>query len=114
MLDYVRETVVAAIHIIDGDAFLQRNAFRAPGAASVDMLQPQPFKVDYFAQIYSRVDRNILPHAVYLNADKLNLLDGMDYAFSASTTAPPSGSSSTGSKNGACRSSTSGWRRARR
>ncbi|MGH9885107.1 MAG: ThiF family adenylyltransferase [bacterium] len=81
VLDYIAKTLVAAIHIIDGDRFLQHNAFRAPGAASVEMLQPQPFKVDYFAPIYSRVHGNIVPHAVYLAAENLGLLDGMDFVF---------------------------------
>lgn len=81
VLDYVAKTLVAAIHLIDADRFLQHNAFRAPGAASVDMLQPQPFKVDYFAQIYTRVHGSIIPHAVYLSAENLGLLDGMDFVF---------------------------------
>ncbi|TMQ08656.1 MAG: ThiF family adenylyltransferase [Deltaproteobacteria bacterium] len=81
VLDYIAKTLVAAIHLIDGDRFLQHNAFRAPGAASAEMLQPQPFKVDYFAQIYARVHGNIVAHAVFLAAENLSLLDGMDFVF---------------------------------
>jgi hypothetical protein len=81
VLDFVAKTIVTAIHIIDGDRFLQHNAFRAPGAASAEMLQAHPFKVDYFAEVYSRVHGGIVPHAVYLSADNLSLLDGMDFVF---------------------------------
>jgi hypothetical protein len=81
VLDFVAKTIVAAIHIIDGDRFLQHNAFRAPGAVSVEVLQAHPFKVDYFAEIYSRVHGSIVPHAVYLGADNLSLLDGVDFVF---------------------------------
>jgi hypothetical protein len=81
VLDFVAKTAVTAIHIIDGDRFLQHNAFRAPGAASEATLQPQPKKVDYLADIYSRVHGNIVPHAVYVDASNLSLLDGMDFVF---------------------------------
>jgi hypothetical protein len=81
VLDFVSKTAVAVIHIIDGDRFLQHNAFRAPGAASDAMLQPQPMKVDYLAGIYARVHGGIVTHAVYLGADNLDLLDGMDFVF---------------------------------
>jgi hypothetical protein len=45
------------------------------------MLKSRPDKVDYFAQIYSRAHSKIVPHAVYVGADNLGLLDGMDFVF---------------------------------
>lgn len=81
VLDFVAKTTVATIHIIDGDRFLQHNAFRAPGAASDEMLKPQPYKVDYLAGVYSSIHGGIVPHAVYVDAGNLQLLDGMDFVF---------------------------------
>ena len=69
------------IHLFDGDTFLQHNAFRAPGAASGEELAEQMPKVKYFERIYAKMRKGIVPHADYLKADNLNLLDGMDFVF---------------------------------
>lgn len=81
VLDQVAKTPVRAIHLIDSDEFLQHNAFRAPGAPSIDNLRDVPKKVDYFANIYSRMHRGIVPHAVHLDASSIHLLDGVTFAF---------------------------------
>src|SRR5882762_6697073 len=47
VLDLVAKTPVQEIHLFDGDRFLQHNAFRSPGAASLDDLQSLPSKVTY-------------------------------------------------------------------
>ena len=52
VVDFVAKTPVAEIHLFDGDRFYSHNAFRAPGAASLDELRAMPFKVDYYAGIY--------------------------------------------------------------
>ena len=44
VLDLVAKTPVWEIHLFDGDAFLQHNAFRSPGAPSLDELEAQPPK----------------------------------------------------------------------
>jgi hypothetical protein len=46
VLDLVSKTPVQEIRIIDADEFLQHNAFRAPGAPSIDELRDAPKKVD--------------------------------------------------------------------
>ena len=50
VLDFVAKTPVREIRIIDGDEFLQHNAFRAPGAPSLDELREAPKKVDYLQE----------------------------------------------------------------
>lgn len=81
VFDQVAKTHVREIHLFDGDRFLQHNAFRAPGAASGDDLEKQPFKVDYFHGVYSKMRRGIVPHPEYITAENLHLLEGMDFVF---------------------------------
>jgi hypothetical protein len=81
ILDLVAKTPVREIRLIDGDEFLQHNAFRAPGAPSLEELREAPKKVDYFKAIYSRMHRGIIAHAVDIDAANLHLLDGVTFAF---------------------------------
>lgn len=81
VLDQVAKTPVREIRIIDCDEFLQHNAFRAPGAPSIDTLREAPRKVEYFASIYSKMHRYIVPHAVQIDASTIHLLEGVTFAF---------------------------------
>ena len=81
ILDAIAKTPVAAIHLFDGDVFQAHNAFRSPGAASVDQLNAQPMKVAYYAEIYSKMHRHVIPHAYYIHADTMRELAQMDFLF---------------------------------
>lgn len=81
ILDLIAKTPSREIRIFDADEFLQHNAFRAPGAASIEELREAPKKVDYFKSIYSKMHRNIVAHAVALKPNNLHLLDGISFAF---------------------------------
>ncbi len=81
VLDFVAKTPVREIRLFDGDELLQHNAFRAPGAASLDELRDAPLKVDYLKGIYSHMHRGIVAHPVFLDAGKMGLLDGVTFAF---------------------------------
>lgn len=81
ILDQTAKTPVDQIHLFDGDTFLQHNAFRAPGAPSIDQLWAAAPKVEYFASIYSHMHRGIVPHVVDLGASNVYLLDGITFAF---------------------------------
>lgn len=81
VLDLVAKTPVREIHLFDPDRFLQHNAFRSPGAPSIDELRDAPQKVDYLAGIYSKMHRKIVPHAVAIAADNLHLLEGLSFVF---------------------------------
>ncbi|MGE0112170.1 ThiF family adenylyltransferase [Aquabacterium sp.] len=80
-LDFVAKTPVKQIRLFDGDDFLSHNAFRAPGAPSLDELRDAPKKVHYLKGIYERMHRGIEAHAVDMNAGTLGLLDGITFAF---------------------------------
>jgi hypothetical protein len=81
ILDLVAKTPVREIRLIDGDEFLQHNAFRAPGAPSIEELRLARKKVDYLRDIYVKMHRGIVAHATPLDAGNLGLLDGITFAF---------------------------------
>lgn len=81
IMDLVAKTPAREIRLIDGDDFLQHNAFRAPGAPSLDELRQVHKKVDYLQGIYAKMRRGIVAHAVPIGADTLHLLDGVTSAF---------------------------------
>lgn len=81
VLDLTAKTPAREIHLYDGDRFGQHNAFRAPGAASIADLKARSFKVDYFADIYARMRRGVIPHRYHLTADTVAELDGANFVF---------------------------------
>lgn len=81
ILDMVAKTPVAEIRIFDPDEFLQHNAFRAPGAPTLDELREAPLKVDYFKAIYSRMHRGITAVPTAVKQETLHLLEGLDFVF---------------------------------
>ena len=82
ILDLVAKTPVSEIHLFDGDKLLQHNAFRSPGAPSIETLKDAPLKTEYFRDIYSKMHRNIFSHS-YLDASNLDELLRMDFVFIA-------------------------------
>lgn len=81
--DLVAKTYVQELHLWDGDTFLQHNAFRAPGAASMEELQQRPFKCHYFHDIYSKIHSRVIAHPYYMEADHFEELDQLDFVFLA-------------------------------
>ena len=81
VLDLVAKTPVKAIHLFDGDSFLQHNAFRTPGAASGDDLRRKPKKVKYLAARYGKLHRGIVPHAVFVEGETVADLREMNFVF---------------------------------
>lgn len=81
ILDLVAKTPVKEIRLFDDDEFLQHNAFRTPGAPTLEELREAPKKVDYLNNIYSRMHRGIIPHAVKVTNSNMHLLDGTTFAF---------------------------------
>ncbi|MEK4486935.1 ThiF family adenylyltransferase [Psychrobacillus sp. FSL H8-0484] len=81
ILDFVAKTPVAEIHLYDGDVFLQHNAFRTPGAVSIEQLKERFSKVDYLLQIYQNMRKNIFAHNEYLDVTNIDSILGMDFVF---------------------------------
>ena len=78
VLDLVAKTPVREIHLFDGDRFLQHNAFRSPGAPTVEELQRVPPKVTHFQTLYCRMRRNIVAHECFIDSGNVDLLADMD------------------------------------
>lgn len=81
VLDFVAKTPVDEILLFDADEFLQHNAFRAPGAASLENLEKRFKKVDYFFNTYSKIRKGIIPYAEYVTEANVSLLSGLSYVF---------------------------------
>jgi hypothetical protein len=81
VLDYLAKTPAQEIHLFDGDNFLQHNAFRSPGAASIEELWEQLSKVEYFRRRYAPMRGNIFAHEFYVDAGSIEALRNMDFVF---------------------------------
>lgn len=81
ILDLLAKTPVQQIHLYDADSFDQHNAFRSPGAASVDDIKSNMKKTAYFKEIYSRMHKNIHAHDYFVNGDTISELCDFDYVF---------------------------------
>jgi hypothetical protein len=81
ILDLIAKCPVKEIHLFDGDDFLQHNAFRSPGAATIDILEQHMKKVDYYKMIYSQMHKHITSNSVFITEDNLKLLKGMTCVF---------------------------------
>lgn len=81
ILDFVSKTQVEEILLFDNDDFLQHNAFRSPGVASVDILNKRMKKVDYYNLVYSQMRRGIKSFPVKITEENIELLKGLSYVF---------------------------------
>ena len=81
VLDLISKTPADRIMLIDGDRAEQHNAFRWPGAMTIDDIAAGGSKVEYFARVYGRMHTGIKAHAVHLVADTVGLLDEADFVF---------------------------------
>ena len=81
VLDFVAKTPVWEIHLYDGDAYLQHNAFRSPGAPSLAELEVQTQKATWFKDIYSKMHSGVKDHPVYIDESNVEELRSMDFVF---------------------------------
>ena len=81
VLDLVAKTCVKEIHLFDGDVFSQHNAFRTPGAASIDELRIKPSKVAYLENVYAKMRRGLVIHDTYMDGSTSSQLNGLDFVF---------------------------------
>ncbi|MEZ4292044.1 MAG: ThiF family adenylyltransferase [Myxococcota bacterium] len=81
VLDLVAKTPVAEIHVFDFDGFFTHNAFRMPGAPSLETLRQSPTKVEYLRAQYTKMHRGIVAHDVALDERNVSVLEGFDFVF---------------------------------
>jgi hypothetical protein len=83
ILDAVAKTPVEQIHLYDGDTLLTHNAFRAPGAATLDELRAAPQKADYYQAKYDAMHRGVIPHPDHVTPANIDELSDADFVFIA-------------------------------
>lgn len=81
VLDLIAKTPIKEIHLFDGDLFVQHNAFRAPGAASLSDLNKKLSKVKHFAKIYKKMRRGIIAHELFIDDSNVDQLSDFDFVF---------------------------------
>lgn len=81
ILDFVSKTPVGEIHLFDGDRLSQHNAFRCPGAVSLEELAQHKKKVAYWQQKYDKLHRRIVDHDCFIDGSTTDLLVGLDFVF---------------------------------
>lgn len=81
VLDSVAKTPVPDIHLFDGDEFLQHNAFRSPGAPTIEELRERPNKAKFWAARYAPLRRGIHAHAFHITAENAGCLDPLGLGF---------------------------------
>lgn len=81
IFDHVSKTPVQNIHLFDGDVFSNHNAFRSPGAASLEDLKTRPSKVAYYHALYSKMRRGIHAHSKPIDAKNIERLRKMSFVF---------------------------------
>ncbi|MCL4473904.1 MAG: ThiF family adenylyltransferase [Actinobacteria bacterium] len=83
ILDQLAKLPIQEIHLFDPDTFNQHNAFRTPGAASLDQLNGHPKKVDYLKALYEPMRSGIFSHPVPIDESNVALLTDMNFVFMA-------------------------------
>ena len=78
---HASKTPVREIHTYDGDWFVQHNALRSPGAASVEDLRARQRKVEYYQATYAPMRRGVVPHPVYIDETNVEELRDFDFVF---------------------------------
>jgi len=81
ILDLISKSNVKEIHLYDGDVLLNHNAFRSPGAISLETLKQKPNKVDYYLELYSNLRTGIHAHSQFISNQNMQLLSDFDYVF---------------------------------
>jgi hypothetical protein len=83
ILDFVAKTPVAEIHLYDDDRFSAHNAFRTPGAATLEDVNSDTPKVEFLARTYGAMHKGLVPHNTRIIGTTLQLLDHLDFVFIA-------------------------------
>jgi len=86
ILDIIAKTPIEQIHLYDRDTLYTHNAFRAPGAASIEELDAAPKKVAYFQRKYDTLRRNIIAHPAHIDESNIEELRDMAFVFLAMDT----------------------------
>ncbi len=83
ILDFLAKSPLQEIHIFDGDHLFMHNAFRAPGAVPLQILDENLKKVEYYYQVYSKMHKGIKAYGNHISGATFSQLDTMNFVFIA-------------------------------
>lgn len=81
VLDLVAKTGVAEIHLYDHDWLESHNAYRAPGAATLEQLRRRRAKVEHWCDVYSGFRAGLIPHPHRIDSDTVGELGTFNFVF---------------------------------
>lgn len=81
ILDLLTKIPIAEIHLYDGDEFDLHNAFRAPGAPTLEQLT-KPKKVYWFFRHYDPMHSGIKPRPKHVLAEDIAGFAAFDFVLS--------------------------------
>jgi len=81
ILDQVVKTPVKEVHLFDGGDFRRHNAFRAPGAPSIETLMRKLKKTDYFCEVYGAMRHGMFSHPYNIDEENVSELAQFDFVF---------------------------------
>ncbi|WP_445189097.1 ThiF family adenylyltransferase [Pseudonocardia sp. Cha107L01] len=88
ILDLLAKTPVCEIRLYDRDQLLTHNAFRSPGAPTLEQLRAAPRKVEHFQTIYDAMHRRVIAHPVHVDESNIDQLRELDFVFVAIDAGP--------------------------
>lgn len=91
ILDALAKTAVAEIHLYDGDTIEPHNAFRLPGALTIEQAHSDLQKTDYLASEYSSFRVGVFSHPVKIDDTNIQELDDCEFVFIAIDHGPSRG-----------------------
>lgn len=91
ILDAIAKTPASEIHLFDDDVIESHNAFRLPGALTVEQAYSGILKTEYLGQLYGSMRAGISTHPVRIDADNVGLLDECNFVFIAIDDGPSRG-----------------------
>jgi hypothetical protein len=91
ILDGLAKTPAAEIHLFDGDIIEPHNAFRLPGAISIDAVYGKHKKTDLLQQTFSQLRSGIFSHPEMVTPTNIGQLNDCQFVFIAVDHGPSRG-----------------------
>lgn len=83
ILDALAKTPVAEIHLFDDDVIEPHNAYRVPGALTIEQAHLGMHKTEFLCQLYGSMRVGISGHPIRIDNSNLGILDDSDFVFVA-------------------------------
>lgn len=91
ILDALVKTPVNEIHLFDDDVIESHNAFRFPGALTIEQAFSGMKKTEYLEQSYSSMRLGVISHPTRIDNNNVQVLDDFNFVFIAVDNGPSRG-----------------------